>query len=147
IRKGTHKSPSEEMVRVVTDNKVVDRAIADGATLIGGTAWLWAREELADAVDVLVVDEAGQFALANALAVAQAATRGIVLLGDPQQLPQVVQGTHPYDAGRSTLQHLIGDQETMSSDRGIFLDRTYRMHPEITRFVSDLSYASRLESV
>ncbi|HLS46425.1 MAG TPA: TM0106 family RecB-like putative nuclease [Ornithinicoccus sp.] len=147
VRKGTRKSEPEAMVRVVTDNKVVVRAVAEGATLIGGTAWMWAREEFAGSVDVLVVDEAGQFALANALAVAQAATRGIVLLGDPQQLPQVVQGTHPYGAGRSSLQHLIGDQETMSSDRGIFLDRTYRMHPEITRFVSDLSYASRLESV
>ncbi|WP_256840726.1 TM0106 family RecB-like putative nuclease [Ornithinimicrobium cryptoxanthini] len=147
IRKGTHKSDSTELVQVVTDNKVVDRAIADGATLIGGTAWLWAREELAGSVDVLVIDEAGQFALANALAVAQAATRGIVLLGDPQQLPQVTQGTHPYDAGRSTLEHLIGGQDTITADRGIFLDRTYRMHPEITRFVSDLSYASRLESV
>lgn len=147
VRKGTKKSDPDATVRVVVDNTVVDRAIAEGATLIGGTAWMWSRAELAGAVDVLVVDEAGQFALANALAVAQAATRGVVLLGDPQQLPQVVQGTHPHGAGRSSLQHLIGEQDTMSADRGIFLDRTYRMHPEITRFVSDLSYASRLESV
>ena len=134
-------------VRLVNDNKQVDRAVAEGATLVGGTAWLWARGEMADAVDVLVVDEAGQFALANALAVAQAATRGIVLLGDPQQLPQVVQGTHPHGAGQSALEYLIRGAETISPEHGIFLDRTYRMHPDITRFVSDLSYDSRLTSV
>ena len=98
-------------------------------------------------MDVLVVDEAGQFSLANALAVAQAAIRGMVLLGDPQQLPQVTQGTHPHGAGRSALGHLIDGADTIAADRGVFLDRTYRMHPDITRFVSDLSYASRLESV
>ncbi|QDO88257.1 TM0106 family RecB-like putative nuclease [Ornithinimicrobium ciconiae] len=147
VRKGVPRAHDSGMVRVVSGNPDLDKAVADGATLIAGTAWLWAREELADAVDVLVVDEAGQFSLANALAVAQAATRGIVLLGDPQQLPQVTQGTHPHGAGVSALEHLIDGADTIAADRGIFLDRTYRMHPEITRFVSDLSYASRLESV
>ncbi|WP_109474170.1 TM0106 family RecB-like putative nuclease [Ornithinimicrobium cavernae] len=147
VRKGMVPAGQSGPVRIVGDNKEIEKAIEEGATLIGGTAWLWSRQGMADSVDVLVVDEAGQFALANALAVAQAATRGIVLLGDPQQLPQVTQGTHPYGAGRSALEHLIDGADTIAADRGIFLDRTYRMHPEITRFVSDLSYASRLESV
>lgn len=148
LRKGVSRPDHGGPVQVVSDNKDVERAVAEGtATLIAGTAWLWAREGMADSVDVLVVDEAGQFALANALAVAQAATRGLVLLGDPQQLPQVTQGTHPHGAGVSALEHLIDGADTIAADRGIFLDRTYRMHPEITRFVSDLSYASRLESV
>lgn len=135
------------LVREVKGNDQVVQAMADGANLIAGTAWLWAREDMRGSVDVLVVDEAGQFSLANALAAAQAATRGIVLLGDPQQLPQVTVGAHPYGADRSVLEHLIGDAETIAADRGVFLDRTYRMHPVITGFVSELSYASRLESV
>lgn len=150
VRRGTKAAALREQtgqVRVLPDNPAVVRAIEEGATLIAGTSWLWAREDMADSVDVLVVDEAGQFSLANALAVSQAATRGIVLLGDPQQLPQVTQGTHPHGAGISALEHLIDGADTIAADRGIFLDRTYRMHPDITRFVSDLSYASRLESV
>ncbi|MCK0112609.1 TM0106 family RecB-like putative nuclease [Ornithinimicrobium sp. F0845] len=146
VRKGVARADQSGPVRVLADNEGIERAVAEGATLVAGTAWLWARAGMADAVDVLVVDEAGQFALANALAVAQAATRGIVLLGDPQQLPQVVQGSHPYGAERSVLEHLINGAETIAADRGVFLDLTYRMHPAITRFVSDLSYASRLES-
>lgn len=150
VRRGSKAAAQLEQtgqVRVIGDNPGMVRAVQEGETLLAGTAWLWAREDMADSVDVLVVDEAGQFSLANALAVAQAATRGIVLLGDPQQLPQVTQGTHPYDAGRSALEHLIDGADTIAAERGIFLDRTYRLHPEITQFVSDLSYASRLESV
>ena len=150
VQRGSKAAAAREQagpVRVLGDNAAVVRAVEEGATLVAGTAWLWAREEMAGAVDVLVVDEAGQFSLANALAVAQGATRGMVLLGDPQQLPQVTQGTHPHGAGVSALEHLIDGADTIAADRGIFLDRTYRMHPDITRFVSDLSYAARLESV
>lgn len=129
-----------------TDNAVVATALADGsARLVGGTAWLWAREEVAGSVDVLVVDEAGQFSLANAVAVAQAA-RSIVLLGDPQQLTQPTKADHPYGAGVSALGHLIGDHDVIPAERGLFLDETYRMHPAVTDLVSRLSYAGRLRS-
>ena len=98
----------------------------------------------ARSVDVLVIDEAGQFSLANAVAAAPA--RSLVLLGDPQQLTQPSQATHPYAAGISALEHLIGDHDTMPPDRGIFLGTTFRMHPDVTRFVSELSYEGRLAS-
>ncbi|HYO85614.1 MAG TPA: TM0106 family RecB-like putative nuclease [Dermatophilaceae bacterium] len=129
-----------------TSNTAVDAALADGSvSLVGGTAWLWARPELAGAVDVLVIDEAGQCPLANAVAAAGAA-RSVVLLGDPQQLSQPTRADHPYGAEVSALQHFIGDHQVIPADRGIFLDRTWRMHPQITRFVSDLSYEGRLTS-
>ena len=70
--------------------------------VLGGTAWLWARPEFADAVDVLFVDEAGQMSLANVLAVSGAAN-SIVLLGDPQQLEQPQKGTHPDGVDASAL--------------------------------------------
>ncbi len=89
----------------------------------------------AESVDVLIVDEAGQFSLANAVAVAGAAT-SMVLLGDPQQLAQPSQAEHPHGAGVSALEHLLDGHPTVPPDRGIFLDTTWRMHPAITDFVS-----------
>ncbi|MDP9428691.1 MAG: DNA2/NAM7 family helicase [Actinomycetota bacterium] len=120
--------------------------LRDGsANLVGGTSWFWCRADLAEAVDVLVVDEAGQFSLANAVAVAWAA-KSLVLLGDPQQLAQPTQGVHPGESGLSALEHLLDGHPTVPEDRGVFLDRTYRMHPALTAFVSDLAYEGRLES-
>jgi predicted RecB family nuclease len=133
-------------VREVADNAEVAAGLADGsARLVGGTAWLWARPELAESLDVLVIDEAGQFSLANAVAVGGAA-RSLVLLGDPQQLTQPTKAEHPYGAGVSALAHLIGDHDVIPADRGLFLDVTYRMHPAITELVSTLSYDGRLRS-
>jgi predicted RecB family nuclease len=113
--------------------------------LAGGTSWFWTHPTVAGAVDVLVVDEAGQFSLANAVAVARGA-RSMVLLGDPQQLPQPTQGVHPGESGASALEHLLEGHDTMPANRGVFLDRSYRMHPELTAFVSDLAYEGRLHS-
>lgn len=113
--------------------------------LLAGTPWLWARGGMREAVDVLFVDEAGQVALADALAMSHGA-RSVVLLGDPQQLAHVSQGTHPRGSGCSVLQHLLGDDGTVPSDRGIFLSLTYRMHPDVCRFVSEVMYDGRLDS-
>ena len=116
------------------------------ARLIAGTPWLWARPEMRGSVDVLFIDEAGQMALADALAIAGAGS-GLVLLGDPQQLAHVSQGVHPRGSGCSVLQHLLGERETVAPAEGVFLDRTYRMHPDVCRFVSDAFYDGRLEPV
>jgi uncharacterized protein len=119
----------------------------DGELLLyAGTAWLWAREGMHDAVDVLFVDEAGQMSLADAIAVAQGA-RSVVLLGDPQQLAHVSQGTHPHGSGASVLAHLLGDHDTVPAGRGVFLDRTWRMHPEVCGFVSRTMYDGRLHPI
>ena len=98
--------------------------------LIAGTSLLFSREELDQHVDTLFVDEGGQFALADALAVGTAA-RNLVLLGDPNQLPQVSQGSHPPGADASVLAHLLGEDETVRPDMGIFLEQTWRMRPEV----------------
>jgi uncharacterized protein len=68
----------------------------------------------------------------------------MVLLGDPQQLAQPSQGEHPEGAGASALEHLLDGHDTVPSDRGVFLDRSWRMHPAITAFVSELAYEGRL---
>jgi uncharacterized protein len=112
--------------------------------LVAGTTWLFASKEMCDSpVDVLLVDEAGQLSLADALA-ASVASRNVVLLGDPLQLPQVTQASHPNNSGRSVLEHILGTDETLPGDRGVFLSKTFRMHPDVCRFISDEIYAGRL---
>ncbi len=110
-----------------------------------GTSWLWTREDAGGSVDVLFIDEAGQVALANAVAMSGAA-RSIVLLGDPQQLDQPLQGTHPPGSGRSALAHLLDDRQTMPPELGLFIEDTRRLHPEITRFTSTAFYEDKLHS-
>ncbi len=114
--------------------------------LIGGTAWDFANSNRVPpgSLDLLVIDEAGQFCLANTIAVAPAA-RNLVLLGDPQQLPQVNQGTHPEPVDVSALGWLVEGKHTLPAERGYFLDRSYRMHPAICASVSRLSYEDRLQ--
>lgn len=127
-------------------NAKIEAAVRDRThTLFAGTAWLWSRVQMKDSVDVLVIDEAGQFSLADAVAVAQAA-RSLVLLGDPQQLTQPTQAQHPHGAGVSALEYLIGEHHTIAADRGIFFDTTWRMHPDVNAFVSRTSYDNRLDS-
>ena len=84
--------------------------------------------------------------LADALALGTCA-RNVVLLGDPQQLGQVSQGIHPEGAAASVLEHLLGGEDTVPPDRGLFLSRTWRMHPDVCRFISETSYEGRLHSV
>lgn len=121
-----------------------DPALA-AADVVGGTAFYFARDENVQAFDWLFVDEAGQVGLANMLAMGRAA-RNIVLVGDPRQLPQVIQGAHPHPANLSCLDWLLGDHATVPPDRGIFLPTSRRMHPEVCRFISDQVYEGRLQS-
>jgi predicted RecB family nuclease len=120
-------------------------AFLAGAHVLAGTAWLWAQEDYSEAVDVLFVDEAGQMSLANVLAVSQAA-KSIVLLGDPQQLEQPLRGSHPEGADASALEHLLAGAKTIAPDKGIFLEKTWRMHPKLTQFTSEAFYEGRLRS-
>lgn len=133
-------------VSVTRDADQVRAGLAAGTIdVAGGTSWLWASAKSRGAVDVLFVDEAGQVALANVLATAGAAS-SIVLLGDPQQLDQPLQGSHPPGADRSALAHLLGSDATLPPDLGLFLEHTHRLHPAITTFTSRAFYNDRLES-
>lgn len=120
--------------------------------VLGGTAWDFANESRVPrgGLDLLVVEEAGQYSLANTIAVAPAACN-LLLLGDPQQLPQVTQGIHPEPVDVSALGWLVsdgaGDHHTLPPERGYFLECTHRMHPAVCAPVSRLSYDRRLRSV
>ena len=92
-----------------------------GSAVIAATSWLFVREDWDGELDYLVIDEAGQFSLADAIACGTSA-RNLILLGDPSQLSQVVQGSHPPGSDASALGHALGDEHTIPADRGIFLD-------------------------
>jgi predicted RecB family nuclease len=135
---------TDSMVSQLDDNQAVLDALTSGsAQVAAGTSWLWAREEMANSVDVLFVDEAGQMSLADVLAVSQAA-RSVVLLGDPQQLNQPQKGVHPPGVDLSALAHLLDGRATIDPGKGLFLKETWRLHPDICSFISELFYDSRL---
>lgn len=117
----------------------------DTGCVLGGTAWTFTGDKAVsrECLDLLVVDEAGQFALANTVAVSVAAER-LLLLGDPQQLPQVSQGTHDEPVDTSALRWVMGESETLPRHLGYFLETTYRMHPALATQVSGLSYDDAL---
>jgi predicted RecB family nuclease len=124
--------------------------------VVGGTAWLFTRDEWENELDYLFIDEAGQVSLANTLAMSRCA-QNIVLLGDQMQLEQPVQGAHPGDAGLSGLQYALKDPEesredlpifhaVVPPDYGLFLGESRRMHPAVCEFISESIYEGRLES-
>ena len=114
--------------------------------VIGGTTWNFASAALrALSLDLMVIDEAGQYSLANSLVSLSCASRAL-LLGDPQQLPHVSQGKHPEPIDNSVLKHVLGENKTMPEALGYFLARTYRLHPLLAAPVSRLQYEDRLSA-
>lgn len=112
--------------------------------VLGATAWHWARADVFP-VDVLVVDEAGQVSLADAVAVSSAA-RNMVLVGDPQQLDQPTRAAHPDGVAVSVLEHMLEGAATVLPSRGLLLDRTYRLTPSICAYTAEQFYGGRLQS-
>lgn len=144
--KGGSKEEATDRLRFAKKSNAEVFAALDGdCGVAGGTAWLWSTQDAFECLDVLFVDEAAQMSLANVLAVSQAA-RTLVLLGDPQQLDQPMQGSHPDGAGCSALDHLLSGKQTIGPDEGLFLDVTWRLHPDISGFTSELFYEGKLES-
>ena len=130
----------------LASNDAARDALADGSrNVVGGTTWLWASEDMAASVDVLFIDEAGQMSLADAVAASHCAT-SLVLLGDPQQLDQPLRGTHPPGAERSALAHVLDGERVMPNQLGLFLDGTWRLHPSISAYTSEVFYEGRLHS-
>lgn len=145
IQKASEMEADQPRLKFAKRSSDLLAAIGNTAEVAGATAWLRASPDASDTVDVLFIDEAAQMALANVLAVSQAAT-SVVLLGDPQQLDQPMQGTHPEGTGVSALHHILGEEQTIAADRGLFLVETWRLHPAICAYTSELFYEERLHS-
>ena len=146
VKKSSNDPETQLCGSVIEDTDKNEVATSDTYQLVAGTAWLFSRPELDRKLDYLFVDEAGQMSLASVVSCGVSA-RNIVLVGDQMQLSQPVKGAHPGGSGVSALDHLMRDWATVPEDRGIFLAKTWRMHPNLCRFVSDAFYDGRLESV
>ena len=142
-----NEKPDDDPPGIVltTDNAEPLAALHDGMQVAAGTAWMWTREDYAESVEVLFVDEAGQMSLANVLALSQAA-KSLVLLGDPQQLEQPLKGSHPDGADLSALEHILAGARTIPTEKGLFLEKTWRLHPKLCEFTSEVFYEVRLHS-
>ena len=120
---------------------------------IGGTAWFFCNflfdptgsEKGFTPFDYIFIDEAGQVSLANLVGMSRSC-RNIILMGDQMQLSQPIQGSHPGETGWSILEYLLQEEATIPADLGIFLPRTYRMHPDVCSLISNQVYEGRLES-
>ena len=148
-----HTETDVQGIAFSKSNEEVLAAIAGGGSgvrgggkhVAAGTAWLWSRQDAFESLDVLFVDEAAQMSLANVLAVSQAC-QSLVLLGDPQQLEQPMKGSHPEGTDVSALDHILAGKPTIGDQEGLFLEETWRLHPQICAFTSELFYESRLHS-
>jgi uncharacterized protein len=142
----TNEEEATEDIAIAEENEDALSALTNGrVNVVGGTSWLWAPERAFEAVDVLFIDEAGQMALADVLAVSQAA-KSVVLIGDPQQLERPLKGSHPDGAEKSALEHLLGERRTISREMGFLLPETWRLHPKVCEFTSEMFYEGRLAS-
>lgn len=145
--RAVRKSPGVGNLAGVDYVNVNEQCATGSYDVIAGTSWLFASQSMRDnPVDVLIIDEAGQLGLADTLAASISATN-VILLGDPQQLPQVAKASHPHRSGGSALEHLLGENvRTVSPERGVLLDVTWRMHPDVCGFISDVMYEGKLTS-
>lgn len=144
------KDPEAEPPYTVIPKNGMASFLAEHAgegAVVGGTAWDFSNTQRVDraGLDLLVIDEAGQFSLASTIAVAAGAKR-LLLLGDPQQLPQVSQGAHPEPVDTSALGWVMDGDPVVRPEYGYFLARSWRMHPFVAAPVSKLAYAGQLAS-
>jgi predicted RecB family nuclease len=137
---------SEGVAVAKKDNEEALAALRSGkANVLGATSWLWSPLSASEVVDVLFIDEAGQMSLSDVLAVSQAAKK-LILLGDPQQLERPLKGSHPDGAEKSALEHLLNGRKTISQDMGFLLPQTWRLHPSICSYTSEVFYEGKLSS-
>lgn len=137
-------------VRFRKDAKACGDELNASQICIGGTAWLFCNSVLVEeqgigGFDYLFIDEAGQVSVANLIGMSRVA-KNIILMGDQMQLGQPIQGSHPDESGQSILDYLLKHQATIPPNIGIFLPKTYRMHPDICHLVSNQVYDGRLDS-
>lgn len=146
VKKASRDNPDSYLGgELITDVDSVRDVLDYGPDLVGGTAWLFAHEDLDQYLDYLFIDEAGQVSLGHLLAMG-AAARNLVLVGDQMQLGQPIQGSHPGESGLSALDYLLQGEATVASDRGVLLDTSWRMHPSICGFISEAVYDGRLKA-
>ena len=141
--KNNDRALADYKVAVLSNGELAQHV--QDACVIGTTAWGFARDDMVAQLDYLFVDEAGQVAVANLIAMSRCA-KNLILMGDQMQLGQPSQGVHPAESGLSVLDYLLHETPTIPSDMGVFLGTTYRMHSTINQFISQHMYEGKLTS-
>jgi uncharacterized protein len=115
------------------------------ADLFSGTAWCFSRPACDEKLDYIFIDEAGQLSIADVVAISLSA-KNVVIIGDQMQLSSPTSAVHPGDSGESIPEFLLENQDTISPDKGIFIDKSRRLHPNICNFISENFYDGRLKN-
>ena len=151
---GYHKSGSTpdkrfndgKFIKNISDTKKMDLEFESlDADLFSGTAWCFSRPACDEKLDYLFIDEAGQLTTADVLAISLSA-KNIVIIGDQMQLSSPISAVHPGDSGQSLPEYLLEGNDTISSNKGIFIDKSRRLHPKLRQFVSENFYDERLKN-
>lgn len=145
LKKGNKDDPETEFDSANIKTAFDSSEAAPQHRLVAGTVFHFSRDDQRGKFDYLFIDEAGQVSLGNLVAMGSAASN-IVLVGDQMQLPQPVQGVHPGESGLSSLGYLLEDKATVPEDRGILLNETHRLHPDLCAFISEAIYDGRLKA-
>jgi uncharacterized protein len=117
-----------------------------GPYVVGGTNFFFSNRDVREyRLDYLFIDEAAQYSLVDCMAVSSIADN-LILMGDPQQLAQVVTAVHPGGVENSALGHYMGTHSILPADMGYFVEVTRRLHPEVNHAVSWLAYEGKLRS-
>ena len=111
--------------------------------IFAGTKFHLASSYYKEKIDYLFIDEAGQLSLADLISIGNIA-KNIILIGDQLQLGQPIKGTHPGDSGLSILDYLLEGNDTIPADKGIFLNKTFRLNSELNSFISNNFYEEKL---
>ncbi len=146
LKSENRSKPDEDLlnkgISIIPTKNIVD--LIEDSVVVGGTVWALSGSELSQKFDVLVIEEAGQMSMANLMVMARC-SNSILLVGDQQQLSQPSQAKHSWDSGLSTLEYWLSEKKVVPKDFGVFLKKSWRMHPDITSIVSKLFYEGKLK--
>ena len=152
---GYHKGSSSDLKKDMHDGKFI-KNISDSkkmdmkfktmdASLFSGTAWCFSRPACEEKLDYIFIDEAGQLTTADIVAISLSA-KNVVIIGDQMQLSSPISAVHPGESGKSLPEYLLEGKDTISSNKGIFIDKSRRLHPKLCKFTSENFYDGRLKN-
>jgi hypothetical protein len=132
--------------RNAEDRDIEARVIAEARVVLCTLTNTYLSPHLhGQAFDVLIAEEAGMATLPSLFYAASLCTKRAIMVGDPRQLPPIVQSDDPVvrkAIGRNMFEVAVPDPER--SDVVAMLDVQYRMHPAIGSLVGNLFYSGRL---
>ena len=136
-----------KFIKNISDSKKMDLKFKTmDESLFSGTAWCFSRPACEEKLDYIFVDEAGQLTTADIIAISLSA-KNVVIIGDQMQLSSPISAVHPGESGKSLPEYLLEGKDTISSNKGIFIDKSRRLHPKLCKFTSENFYDRRLKNL